>query len=103
MVTLSSMQEELSSQDRWDFSDLSAFYINTTLKKSPEQSHTQGLMDISAEIMRRQGVEVDMIRATDFDIAPGVWPDMTEHGWDSDDWPSISERVMGADILVIGQ
>jgi multimeric flavodoxin WrbA len=59
-------------------------------------------MDISAEIMRRQGVEVDMIRATDFDIAPGVWPDMTEHGWDSDDWPSISERVMGADILVIG-
>ena len=51
MVTLSSMQEELSSQDRWDFSDLSAFYINTTLKKSPEQSHTQGLMDISAEIV----------------------------------------------------
>jgi hypothetical protein len=81
------MQEEFSSQDRWDFSDLSAFYINTTLKKSPEQSHTQGLMDISAEIMRRQGVKVDMIRATDFDIAPGVWPDMTEHGWDSDDWP----------------
>jgi len=100
MVTLSSMQD--SSQDRWDFSDLSAFYINTTLKKSPEQSHTQGLMDISAEIMRRQGVKVDMIRATDFDIAPGVWPDMTEHGWGSDDWPSISERVMAADILVIG-
>jgi multimeric flavodoxin WrbA len=96
------MQEELSSQDRWDFSDLSAFYINTTLKKSPEQSHTQGLMDISAEIMRRQGVKVDMIRATDFDIAPGVWPDMTEHGWDTDDWPSISERVMAADILVLG-
>jgi multimeric flavodoxin WrbA len=96
------MQEELSSQDRWDFSDLSAFYINTTLKRSPEQSHTQGLMDISAEIMRRQEVKVDMIRATDFDIAPGVWPDMTEHGWDTDDWPSISERVMAADILVLG-
>jgi multimeric flavodoxin WrbA len=102
MVTLSSMQEELSSQDRWEFSDLSAFYINTTLKKSPEQSHTQGLLDISTEIMRRQGVKVDMIRAADFDIAPGVWPDMTEHGSDSDEWPSISERVMAADILVIG-
>ncbi|HEX6146085.1 MAG TPA: flavodoxin family protein [Acidimicrobiia bacterium] len=96
------MQEELSTQDRWDFSDLSAFFINTTLKKSPELSHTQGLIDISAEIMRRQGVEVDMIRATDFDIAPGVWPDMTEHGWDSDDWPSICQRVMAADILVLG-
>jgi multimeric flavodoxin WrbA len=102
MVTLSSMQEELSSQDRWEFSDLSAFYINITLKKSPEQSHTQGLLDISTEIMRRQGVKVDMIRAADFDIAPGVWPDMTEHGSDSDEWPSISERVMAADILVIG-
>ena len=27
---------------------------------------------------------------------------MTEHGWDIDDWPAISERVMAADILVIG-
>ncbi|MFZ0626983.1 MAG: flavodoxin family protein [Acidimicrobiia bacterium] len=86
----------------WDFSNLTAFFINTTLKKSPETSNTQGLMDISAEIMRRQGVSVDGIRATDFEIPPGVWPDMTEHGWDTDDWPSIFERVMAADILVLG-
>ena len=32
MVTLSSMQEEFSAQDQWDFSDLSALFINTTLK-----------------------------------------------------------------------
>jgi multimeric flavodoxin WrbA len=102
MVTLSSIQEEMSTQDQWDFSNLSALYINTTLKKSPEKSHTQGLMDISAEIMRRQGVEVETIRATDYDIAPGVWPDMTDHGWDNDDWPPIFEKVMAADILVIG-
>jgi multimeric flavodoxin WrbA len=99
---MSMMQEKLGSQELWDFSDLSAFYINTTLKKSPEMSHTQGLMEVSAEIMRRQKVAVDMIRAVDFDIAPGVWPDMTEHGWETDDWPSICERVMAADILVIG-
>jgi multimeric flavodoxin WrbA len=43
-----------------------------------------------------------MIRAIDFDIAPGVWPDMTEHGWETDDWPSICARVMAADILVVG-
>jgi multimeric flavodoxin WrbA len=102
MVTLSSMQEEMSTQTLWDFSNLSALYINTTLKKSPEKSHTQGLMDISAEIMRRQRVEVETIRATDYDITPGVWPDMTDHGWDTDDWPSIFEKVMAADILVIG-
>ena len=101
-MVMESMSEELAAQDRWDLSDLSAFYINTTLKKSPEMSHTQGLMDVSANIMRRQQVTVDMIRATDFDIAPGVWPDMTEHGWETDEWPSIFERVMAADILVIG-
>ena len=27
---------------------------------------------------------------------------MTEHGWDRDEWPVISERVMAADILVLG-
>lgn len=102
MTTLSPMAEELCTQSTWDFSDLKAVYINATLKKSPEISHTQGLMDISAEIMRRQGVEIDMIRAADHDIAPGVWPDMTEHGWESDEWPAIFERVMRADILVLG-
>ncbi|MGH8913902.1 MAG: flavodoxin family protein [Acidimicrobiia bacterium] len=101
-MTLSTMQEELSAQSQWDFSDLSALYINTTLKKAPEQSNTQGLMDLSAEIMRRQEVSVEMIRATDYEMAPGVWPDMVEHGWDRDDWPQIFHRVVAADILVIG-
>jgi len=102
MATLSEMQEELGSQTRWDFSDLSALFINTTLKKSPELSHTQGLIDLSAEIMRRQRVSVEMMRATDFEITPGVWPDMREHGWDRDDWPQVFDRVLAADILVIG-
>ncbi|MGA7228455.1 MAG: flavodoxin family protein [Acidimicrobiia bacterium] len=102
MTQLTAMQEELDTQATWDFSNLTAFFINTTLKKSPQTSNTQGLMDISAEIMRRQGVSVDGIRATDFEIPPGVWPDMSEHGWDTDDWPSIFERVMAADILVLG-
>ncbi len=91
----------MTSTDR-DFSDLRALFVNTTLKRSPEVSHTQGLMDLSIELMRRQGVEVDTLRAVDHDVAPGVWPDMTEHGWESDDWPDVFARVMAADILVIG-
>ena len=102
MTTLSAMQETLSNQDSWDFSDLRAVYINTTLKRSPEVSNTQGLMDRSAELMRRQGVEIDMLRAVDHDIATGIWSDMTEHGWETDEWPAIFERVMAADILVLG-
>ena len=27
---------------------------------------------------------------------------MTEHGWDTDEWPAIFEKVMAADILVLG-
>ena len=59
-------------------------------------------MDRSAEIMRANGVTVDNIRAIDHEIATGVWPDMTEHGWDVDEWPAIYEQVLAADILVIG-
>jgi len=102
MTQLSPMQEELCEQTQWDFSNLRALFINTTLKPSPEVSNTQGLIDISAEIMRRQGVSIDEFRAVDHDIAPGVWPDMTEHGQSSDQWPELFERVMNADILVLG-
>ena len=100
-MTLNAMQEELCRQSRWDFSDLSALFINCTLKRSPEISNTEGLASISMEIMRRQGVAVDSIRAIDRDIATGVWPDMREHGWDRDEWPAIFEQVMAADILVL--
>lgn len=102
MKTVSSMQDAMTSQESWDFSVLKALFINTTLKRSPERSNTQGLMDISIEIMRRQGVTVETIRATDHDIPPGVWPDMTEHGWPTDDWPDLFAKVMDADILVLG-
>ena len=102
MTTLAPKAEEFCTQDIWDFSDLKAMFINTTLKESPQLSHTQGLMDISIEIMRRQGVSIDTMRASDHEIPPGVWPDMTEHGWEVDEWPAIFERVLDADILVIG-
>ena len=26
---------------------------------------------------------------------------MTEHGWETDDWPALYERIMAADILVL--
>jgi multimeric flavodoxin WrbA len=83
------------------YDDLAALYINCTLKPSPQLSHTQGLIDVSAAIMRKHGVRVDMIRAIDHDIATGVWPDMTEHGAVADEWPRLYEKVLGADILVI--
>jgi multimeric flavodoxin WrbA len=85
----------------WDFTGLKATYVNCTLKKSPETSHTQGLVDASAAIMREHGVTVDEIRFVDHDVATGVYPDMREHGWERDDWPDLHAKVMAADILVL--
>ena len=101
MTALTPKMEELCATSQWDFSDLRAVYINCTLKRSPEQSHTQGLADRSIAIMERNGVTVEQFRAVDEDLATGVWPDMTEHGWERDGWPPIFERVMAADILVL--
>jgi multimeric flavodoxin WrbA len=84
-----------------DYSDLRALFVNCTLKRSPEVSNTEGLARISQAIMAANGVTVDTIRAVDHDIATGVWPDMTEHGWPTDEWPALFERVMAADILVL--
>jgi multimeric flavodoxin WrbA len=83
------------------FGDLRAVYVNCTLKPSPEPSHTQALADRSIALMREQGVTVDVIRAVDHHLAPGVQPDMTEHGADRDDWPALFGRIIDADILVL--
>jgi multimeric flavodoxin WrbA len=83
------------------YDDLHALFINGTLKRSPELSHTGGLIDISRSIMDKHEVSVDVIRAVDHDIATGVWPDMTEHGWARDEWPALYQRVLAADILVL--
>ncbi len=84
------------------FSGLKALYINCSLKKSPRESHTQILMNLSIDIMRSEGVEVEIIRFVDHNIPVGVQPDMTKTGEEVDEWPAIFEKVKTADILVIG-
>ena len=100
-MTLSEQQLEMCESSQWDFSDLSALFLNCTLKRSPELSHTQGLIDIAKAIMETNGVAVEVIRPVDYDLAYGVYPDMTEHGWDKDDWLEVYKKVKSADMLVI--
>ena len=100
-MELTDRQQELRTTSSWDFSDLSALYVNCTLKPSPEVSNTAGLADIAVSIMEANGVATEMVRAVDHDLAPGVQPDMTEHGISADDWPALFAKVMAADILVL--
>ena len=80
---------------------LTALFINCTLTKSPETSNTDGLIDRSRRVMENAGATTSVIRAIDHDIASGIYPDMTEHGWPSDEWPELWKRVEEADILVL--
>ena len=85
-----------------DFSDLTAVYINCTLKKSPQKSHTQTLMEVSKAILVKEKVKIDEIRLIDHEVATGIYPDMTKHGWEVDEWPALFKRIMKADVLIVG-
>lgn len=75
---------------------LSALLINCTLKPSPAESSTDVLGGQVLDALADHGVSGDSIRAVDHDIRPGVQTDMG----DGDQWPSLREQVLAADILV---
>jgi len=84
------------------YGDLRALLVNCTLKPSPGPSHTDHLLAVVRALLEDAGSAVETVRAVDLHLAPGVQPDMTEHGAERDDWPALFERVDAADILVIG-
>lgn len=84
------------------YADLKALIVNCTLKKSPQESHTDTLLEAVRHILTANSVTVENIRLVDHDVAFGVYPDMTEHGAESDAWPELWPRVRDADILIIG-
>ncbi|MFM8889462.1 MAG: hypothetical protein ACKOGM_05725, partial [Solirubrobacterales bacterium] len=93
--------DRLSADAPADYSDLKALVFNGTLKRSPEPSNTEGLLSIPLGIFDAVGVKADVIRTVDRDIPPGSWPDMTEHGYDSDEFPAIyRDLVVPADIVI---
>src|SRR3954470_12944310 len=84
------------------YDDLRAVIFNGTLKRSPEPSQTDGLLAIANGIMERGGVRVDEVRTADHEIPPGVWPDMTAHGYGRDEFPELYRSlVVPADILIL--
>lgn len=102
MSRLNEFQDRLCVENPHDFSGLNALFVNTSLKRDPHESHTRLLLNVSAEIMAKAGVHVEHVHMLSHDVPPGVYPDMTEHGFETDDWPQIWEHVKTADILVVG-
>ena len=77
---------------------MKALAINCTLKKSPDTSNTEALLRSVTEQLEQEGVDVDVVRAVDLDIGPGV---VSEAVHDGDDWPDVHAKVLGAQILII--
>jgi len=101
-MSLSEKQQALCDESPHDYGHLNALFLNCTLKPSPKPSHTRELIDVSAAIMEENDVDVEILRPVDSDLAPGVYGDMTEHGADSDEWPELFQKVLDANILVLG-
>lgn len=83
------------------FKDIKVLYINCTLKRSPEESHTSKLMKVTQDILEKEHINFEEIRLIDHNVAPGVYPDMKEKGWNEDAFPEIQKKIMDADALII--
>ena len=60
-MNLNRQQLEQCESSKWDYSDLRALFLNCTLKRSPELSHTEGLINIARAIMEKNGVSVEVL------------------------------------------
>ncbi len=79
---------------------LTAFAINCSLKASTasEKSSTDKLIRDILAAMEPYNVIGDVVRASDFDIKPGV---LSDEGA-GDEWPGLRERILAADIFILG-
>lgn len=79
---------------------LTAFALNCSLKPSSaaETSSTDKMLADLLAAFAPHGVTGEIVRALDHDIKPGVESDMGE----GDDWPSIREKIVAADIFILG-
>lgn len=101
-MPLTPFQKKLCAENQTDFSDLRAVLVNTSLKMVAGESHTRLLLEVVGEIMSKNGVAVEQMHMLEHRVPPGVYPDMTEHGWERDDWPDLWPRIQAAHILVVG-
>jgi multimeric flavodoxin WrbA len=78
---------------------LSAFALNCSLKSSIEVSSTDKLISELLVALESHGVSSSgTVRVSDCNIRPGVTSDEGE----GDEWPLVRQRILDADIFVLG-
>ncbi|EWC59601.1 BRAMP protein [Actinokineospora spheciospongiae] len=76
---------------------LSALALVCTLTPSPQDSSSDLIARQVLDALDGHGVTGEVVRVVDHDVKPGVLVDMGE----GDAWPSIREKVLAADVLVL--
>lgn len=76
---------------------LNALVLSCTLKKSPSESSATLIGHEFLDALRDHGVGGELLRVVDHDVRFGV---TTDEG-DGDAWPSIRQKMLDSDILVI--
>jgi multimeric flavodoxin WrbA len=79
---------------------LKAIAFNSTLKssKAQEQSSTARMLQLIADELDKFDVDTEIVRLADYTIKPGVTSDEGE----GDDWPALRQKVLGAQVLILG-
>lgn len=78
---------------------LSALALNCTLKGGTDSSSTDVLLREVLDELRSHGVDApDPVRVAELDVKPGV----TSDEGDGDQWPPLRQRILDADLLVLG-
>ncbi len=77
---------------------LTAVALNCTLKGGAKASSTEKLLTETLAALGAHGVTGEILRVVDFDVKPGV----TADEGDGDQWPELRQRILDADILVLG-
>lgn len=75
-----------------------AIALNCTLKPGPAPSSTAKILREVVAQLAEHDVHTEIVRVVDFDIRPGVEKDMG----DGDEWPLLREKLLAADILILG-
>lgn len=77
---------------------LNAIILNGSLKHGDEGSNTEALVNEVIEIYKKENVNAEILRLSDYNISYGITDDMGK----GDEWPQILDKIINADILIIG-
>lgn len=79
---------------------LKVIALNATLKASGSEdaSSTDRMLQLILDEMRKAGADGEIVRLADHDIKPGV----TSNEGEGDAWPALRQRILAADILIMG-